>query len=554
MTQPPAGTDPIELLVRLAWREDRAEAAALLARRLGVSRVLVFIRDPDVDAMLAAPGMAKTLRGGADWRAFLRRCLEPGRHEGDVDLPAGSRSCALALVWGNIALVLIGGKPNQEELAAIEPLLPMLGAALGCEQQVVVAQAEATQAKIAAGHATVLARALEASRAEGAALNVRLREEHRRKDDFLAMLAHELRNPLSPLVTSIELLRRRADDAQLVDRQLDAMARQVDQLSRLVEDLLDVSRFSRGRIGLRREVLVLGDVVAQAVESSRLAIDSRHHRVSLTGLEQPLLVNADRVRLTQVFANLINNAAKYSNPGSEIAIGVGREDGMAVVQVMDNGMGIPAATLPRIFDLFEQSPVTRARAQGGLGIGLTLVKSLVGLHGGKVEAHSPGVDQGSTFTVRLPLADDAAQPAAESPAVDAPPPAAQDALRILVVDDNEDAADSMAEILRMLGHHAEVAHSGLRAIQMAADLDADLLMLDIGLPEIDGYALARRLRRLGHRQVWFVALTGFGSEEDKRRSLEAGFDEHVVKPVKLETIKEIVARAARQRNRSLRPS
>lgn len=548
MTEPPEGTGTLDLLVRLAWRADRADAAALLARRVKVSRVLVLLRDSEVGAMLVAPGLDQTLHGGPAWRAFLRRCGDPGRHEGEADLPEGAPQPALALAWGNVALVLIGGQPDERELATIMPLLPMLGAALGCEQQVVMAEAEAMEAKTAAGHARILAKALEASRAEGAALNVRLRDEHRRKDDFLAMLAHELRNPLSPLVTSIELLRRRGGDTQLVDRQLDAMARQVDQLSRLVEDLMDVSRVSHGRISLRREVLVLGNIITQALESCRLPIDVRRHRVALSGIEQPLLVDADRVRLAQVFANLINNAAKYSNPGSAITIDIEREADTAVVRVMDNGMGISAATLPRIFDLFEQSPVTRGRAQGGLGIGLTLVKSLVGLHGGTIGAQSAGVDQGSTFTVRLPLADQALQPAANPSGGDMTSSAVQDALRVLVVDDNKDAADSMAEILRMLGHHVEVAYSALRAIQIAVDLDADLLMLDIGLPEIDGYELARRLRRLGHRHAWFVALTGYGSEDDKRRALEAGFDEHVVKPVKLERIRQIAARAIGQRN------
>jgi len=552
MTQAPEGGGLVGLLVRLAWRAERAGAAAKLAALLRVDDVLIFIRDAEVGAMLAAPGLHQTLRGGRAWRNFLRRCAEPGRHEADVDLPVGVTRPALALVWGNIAMVMVGGKPGGSELAEIEQLLPVLGAALGCEQQVLLAEAEAAEARMAAGHANVLAQALESSRAEGAVLNVRLREEHRRKDDFLAMLAHELRNPLSPLVTSIELLRRSAGDAQLVKRQLAAMARQVDQLSRLVEDLLDVSRVSHGRISLRRELLALPDVVEQALDSARLLIDVRRHTVTLEGMEQALVVDADRVRLIQVFANLINNAAKYADAGSVIRISLAAEqvDGMAMatVRVIDNGMGISAAMLPRIFDLFEQSPATRSRAHGGLGIGLTLVKSLIGLHGGSVEAQSPGLGLGSMFTARLPLAAMAAIPAHAEVAGEAPAATSADALRVLVVDDNRDAADSMAELLRILGHQAEVAHSGLKAIQINAELDADLLMLDIGLPEMDGHELARRLRRLGQRHVWIVAVTGYGAEDDKRRSLEAGFDEHVVKPVRLGLLREILGRATRQRN------
>jgi signal transduction histidine kinase/AmiR/NasT family two-component response regulator len=551
MTQAPDRSGLVGLLVQLAWRDERVTAAAGLADRLGVESVLIFIRDQEVDAMLVAPGMEQTLRGGPAWRAFLRRCIEPGRHEADVDLPLGVVRTALALVWGNIAMILLGGKAGSDDLAAIEQLLPVLGAALGCEQQVLLANAEAAEARVAAGHANVLARALESSRADGAVLNVRLREEHRRKDDFLAMLAHELRNPLSPLVTSIDLLRRRGGDAQLVKRQLLAMSRQVDQLSRLVEDLLDVSRVSHGRISLRRELLTLPDVIEQALDSARLLIDVRRHRVTLEGMDQPLVVDADRVRLTQVFANLINNAAKYADLSGDIRISIAQEtaDGgvHAVVRVADNGMGISAAMLPRIFDLFEQSPATRGRAHGGLGIGLTLVKSLVGLHGGSVHADSAGLGEGSTFTVRLPLSASAAPPMKEEEAAETPVAASEDVLRVLVVDDNRDAAESLAELLRILGHHAEVAFSGLKAIQINAELDADLLMLDIGLPEMDGHELARRLRRLGPRHAWIVALTGFGSEDDKRRSLEAGFDEHVVKPVKLGLLKEILGRATRQR-------
>jgi len=558
MTDAPAGTRTIDLLVKLAWQTERAGAATALADRLGAGQVLIFIRDPDVDALLPAPGMEQTLRGGPAWRAFLKRCSEPGRQEAVVDLPANRQVPALALVWGNVALIMLGGSPDPADLAQIEPLLPLLGAALGCEQEVVVAQSEATAAKLAAGQAKLLAKALEASRAEGAALNARLRDEHRRKDDFLAMLAHELRNPLSPLVTSVELLRRHGGDTAMVNRQLAAMARQVDQLSRLVEDLLDVSRVSHGRISLRREVLGLADVLAHALESSRLLIDVRNHHTRLEGVEEPLMVDADRVRLTQVFANLINNAAKYSEPGGTISITIWREGVMAVVSVADTGMGISSTMLPRVFDLFEQSSDTRIRAQGGLGIGLTLVRSLVALHGGTVQAQSPGTNQGSTFTVRLPLLDVPSLPAADAGAAPSvagadasadQPAAVEDALRVLVVDDNRDAADSLCEILQMLGHQCEAAHSALDALQVADGMDADLIMLDIGLPEIDGYELARRLRRQGHRHAWFVALTGYGSDEDRRRSIAAGFDEHVVKPVKLETLHTILGRTADERRR-----
>lgn len=367
-----------------------------------------------------------------------------------------------------------------------------------------------------------------------------LRQADRRKDEFLATLAHELRNPLTPLVTSIELIRRARGVAS--EKQLDIMSRQTRQLSRLVEDLLDVSRVNRGRIELRRHRLKLRDVITDALEASRPFLDSRRHRVEVKFCKEDINLHADNVRLAQVFANILHNAGKYTDPGGTIRIATDVEAGEAFVRVTDNGLGIDPSMIESVFDLFTQAPMSLERAQGGLGIGLTLVRALVELHGGRVQASSEGLGRGSTITVRLPISartESEARPETPAPA-EAP---ADRPMRVLVVDDNEDAANSMADMLRLMGHHAEVAFSGLKAMHMAEDVEPDLVLLDIGLPEVDGYEVARRVRLSNRRTVRLVAVTGYGSESDKRRSREAGFDEHVVKPVMPETLYAIIERA-----------
>ena len=529
------------LVVALGVRAQREDAARALAGRLGVDRVLLFVRDPQLPCLIPAPGCAQTLRGGPSWRAFVAACTGPGRHEAQVEFPEGTTTRAVAVVLDGAALVTLGAPPAAEPLAAVETMLPLLSAVLVAEQDAVLARSQAVEAKGAASRAHALASALEAARAEAAKLNAELRDEQRHKDDFLAMLAHELRNPLTPLVTGIELLRRQRGDGPAAERQLDIMTRQIRQLTRLVEDLLDVSRVSRGRIELRRHSLQLGDVLGDAIEASRPLIEARGHVLTLDLCSEPLTLNADNVRLTQVFSNLMHNAAKYTDSAGLIEVGASREGDEAVVRLKDNGVGIAAEMLPRIFDLFTQAPVSLARAQGGLGVGLTLVRALVELHGGSVTAESPGLGRGSTFTVRLPL-DTRAVPckaAPQAPAADS----SERPLRVLIVDDNQDAADSLADIWRLMGHHAEVAYSGMTALQVAADTDPDLVLLDIGLPELDGYEVARRMRRSVRRDVRFVALTGYGTEDDKRRSREAGFDEHVVKPVDPGALAGIAERA-----------
>ena len=535
--------DTLELLTQLHDRSRRTVVAQRLAIRLGVETLVFFSKDRALDTLIPAPGFPQTLYGGPTWRALIARCLVPGTYRAEVDLPVGSSRPAIALARDGAAVVLIGGSVVADALRVLEALLPLLEGMFAAEQAVILALAESVEAKEAAARAHALASALDAARAEGAQLNAELREEHRHKDDFLAMLAHELRNPLAPLVTSIDLLRRRGLDAHDSHTQLDVMVRQVNQLTRLVEDLLDVSRVSRGRIDLRRQRLNLGEVLRDAVRSNQALLDARRHTLRVTIADTALMVDADPVRLTQVFANLLHNAAKYTDPGGSIVISVERELDAALIRITDTGVGITPELLPRVFELFTQAPVSLARAQGGLGIGLTLVRNLVELHGGQVSAQSAGAEMGSTFLVRLPLAQGGAL-AMTPPAVTSETTSSK-ALRVLVVDDNEDAANTLSIMLRLMGHHAEVAYSGLAALQVAADLDADLYLLDIGLPGMDGYQVAKHLQRTAKRTARFVALTGYGTEEDKNRTRAAGFDEHIVKPINPETLTALTTRAAK---------
>jgi signal transduction histidine kinase/ActR/RegA family two-component response regulator len=537
--------DTIRQFAALASAPVRLDAARELAALLGVEELTVLVRDRAVDHFIPAPGFTPTIRGGPSWRRFVGSLQVPGRHTARVEMPCGHERDALALVVGGIALVLLGGRPVAHSLDEIDPLLPLLACALEAEQRARFAEGQAAEARTAAGRAHALAAALDGARAEGAKLNAELREEHARRDDFLAMLAHELRNPLSPLATSVELLRTRTADEQST-RALDIMARQTRQLSRLVEDLLDVSRVRRGRIDLRRAPLSLSQLLADALEASRPLLEARRHEVVVEEARDPLHVHADAVRIAQIFSNLLHNAAKYTDPGGRIEVAAWRTADDAIVRIRDSGIGISAEVLPRIFDLFTQAPVSLDRAQGGLGIGLTLVRALVELHGGDITAESAGLGQGSTFTLRLPLCT-APAAAAETPSTQPTVAAPGRGLRVLIVEDNEDAAESLAEVTRHFGHDVAVAHSGVMALQVAADLDLHLILLDIGLPGMDGYEVARRLRRSVKRDVILVAITGYGSEEDKRRSREAGFDDHVVKPVMPDALQRVLERACRAR-------
>lgn len=369
-----------------------------------------------------------------------------------------------------------------------------------------------------------------------------LAEANRRKDEFLAMLAHELRNPLAPIRNGLAILQMAEGDPAVVRRIRGMMSRQVDHLGRLVDDLLDVSRITRGKVELRLEAVDLNTVLARAAEAARPLIDARRHRLIVTQPGRPVTVSADPTRLTQVVGNLLTNAAKYSDEGGRIDLTLEEENGAAVVRVRDTGLGIPAEMLPRVFDLFTQVGRTLDRSDGGLGIGLTLVKSLVELHGGTVSAASEGPGQGSEFTVRLPKYTRAERNGQAEPAVavEVTP------RRVLIVDDNPDAGDSLATLLEMTGHRVGVARSGAQGLETAARLRPEVAVLDLGLPGMSGYELAGLLRAEPFgRDLVLVALTGYGQEEDRRRTHEAGFDHHLTKPADLAALAAILQNGSR---------
>ncbi|QJX01190.1 hybrid sensor histidine kinase/response regulator [Frigoriglobus tundricola] len=368
----------------------------------------------------------------------------------------------------------------------------------------------------------------------------------RRKDEFLATLAHELRNPLAPIRNSLQIMKLPRVDAATVERSRNVIERQVQQMVRLVDDLMDVSRIVQGKVELRTERVELATVVARAVETARPIIDAKGHDLAITIPTESLPLEADVVRLAQVVGNLLTNAAKYTEPGGRIRLSARRDGDEAVLRVTDTGIGIAPDMLPKVFDLFVQVDPIATRSQGGLGIGLMLVKNLVGLHGGTVEAHSGGLGAGSEFVVRLPLMSPGrVQPevsdAGERP--NEPHPGR----RLLVVDDNVDAAESLATLLGLGGHEVRVAHGGTDALAVATDYRPEMVFLDIGMPGMDGYEVARRLRTLpGLGRAVLVALTGWGSPDDRRRTTEAGFDHHLVKPVEPAVLAALLAGSPRR--------
>ncbi|HYO12101.1 MAG TPA: PAS domain S-box protein [Thermoanaerobaculia bacterium] len=367
-----------------------------------------------------------------------------------------------------------------------------------------------------------------------------LAEADRRKDEFLAMLAHELRNPLAAISNAgLVLGERRGEDSRSAEL-LGVIGRQIRHLSRLVDDLLDVSRFTHGRIVLRKAAVELAPVVAGAVETARPLLEARGHSFSVSLPDEPLWLEADATRMEQVLANLLNNAAKFTEPGGQVGLSVEREGDDVLLRVRDTGVGIPPDLLPRIFDLFVQGERSLDRAHGGLGIGLTLVRSLVERHGGTVAAASEGPGRGSEITVRLPLLPDAARDAPAAAAV--PPEKRRETVRVLLVEDNEDAAAALAELLRIWGHRVAVVHDGPSALQAARAEQPDVVLLDIGLPGMDGYEVARAFRELpGLEEVTLVALTGYGQDSDRLRSSLAGIDHHLVKPVDPDQLRRLIA-------------
>jgi signal transduction histidine kinase len=389
------------------------------------------------------------------------------------------------------------------------------------------------------------AAALEAETKQRAVLEVALRgkidelaEVDRRKDEFLAMLGHELRNPLAPVTTALQIMRIHESEPGRVARSREIVERQIEHMTRLIDDLLDVSRITRGKIELREQPLLLSSVIERAIESARPLVDERGHRIHLDLPTEPVMFLADPARLAQVFANLLNNAAKYTDVGGRIWVRARVDGNQLVVSVKDDGPGLTKDLRNHAFDLFMQGPQTRARARGGLGIGLTLVRRLVELHGGSVEALSEGAGRGTEFVVRLPRRLPAvAQGATPTAAIATDGPRR----RILVVDDNVDAAEALGELLRDYGHEVATAHDGARALDNARLHRPEIILLDIGMPDMDGYEVAKRIRgELGLADALLVALSGYGEDRHRRLAREAGFDQHITKPVDASKLEELL--------------
>ncbi len=377
-----------------------------------------------------------------------------------------------------------------------------------------------------------------------------LREEDRRKTEFLAILAHELRNPLAPIRNGLQVMRMAAHDPATVGKVRDMMERQVNQMVNLVDDLLDIARVTRGNMELKLARIDLASVLSSAVDTSMPLFEASGHRLSISLPEAPVLLDVDPTRISQVLGNVLNNAAKYTPPGGAISVTATREEHSVLVSVRDNGIGIPREAAASVFEMFSQVGASIDRAQGGLGIGLSLARRLLELHGGTITLDSAGSGQGSTFHIRLPVSGPPAQTLEPAPMTPAPHPTG---LRVMIVDDNADAAEMLSALMEIVGHTSVVANDGAQALQLAPQFRPDVAFLDIGMPGMNGYELAERLRadtqlaQLAPGLV-LVALTGWGDANDRARSKSAGFDHHLIKPANLDTVEALLRRLAEERH------
>ena len=551
----------------------RAENEELRARLEEAEATLDAIRKGEVDAVVVAGvdgHRVYTLEGADQFYRVLIEAMQPG--QGAASLSADgtvlycNRSFAALLkssqekvsgrafdafvtetdrpIWrgilndsqtaqghGELRLQPFGGEPVPVHLAL--NALPLSGAvALG------LVVTDLTERK----HQEETARRLEreeAARAAAERLARQAQETDRKKDEFLAVLAHELRNPLAPIRNAAQVLKLKGLTDPIMRNARDVIERQAAHLSRLVDDLLDVSRITRGKVTLQTARIGLDAVLASAVEASRPVIELAGHELQISMPPEPVFLIGDMTRLVQVFGNILVNAAKYTDPGGCIRLAARQDVGGVAVSVADNGIGIPADHLPKLFEMFSQVDSALERTQGGLGIGLSLVKGLVELHGGTVEAYSEGAGRGSEFTVRLPLPR-AALPNDREPVVDGRVPFRK--CRVLIADDNVDAALSLAEMLAVMGHEVVTVHDGLAAVESSGTFRPEVILLDIGMPRLNGYDAARRIReQVGGKNALLVALTGWGQEDDKRRAEEAGFDHHFTKPVAPDALEKLLA-------------
>ncbi|HUE75150.1 MAG TPA: response regulator [Pirellulaceae bacterium] len=536
----------MEERIALAEERTRREAAEEANRRLSfltyAKSVIGRTLDPQETARdilrVVVPRLAgRALLAQMDEQLENCRVLDAQLKDGELAIEGRSTLEDVPLSWRQTIEQVVRSAGPHESMGRSPPgepqtlILPLRG-----RERVsgVLVLADPAGDQAWSGPDLTMAEAL-ASRCGIAIDNARLHAEvqhaDRQKDEFLSMLAHELRNPLAPIRSAVDVLRLRDQDQPDVAWARDIIDRQVVHLVRLVDDLLDVSRITRGKIRLNREPLTVQDIVSAAIETSRPLIEAHGHKLRVLLPNRRLELDGDRTRLAQVLTNLLNNAAKYTAAGGSITLDIQADGGEAVIRVRDTGMGIPREMLAKIFDLFTQVDRSIDRSQGGLGVGLTLVRKLVELHGGAVRVTSEGLGKGAEFIVRLPLrpAGTPGQGAVNPPALS---PAVAERLRVLIVDDNNDAADSLARFFRHSGHETRVVYDGLDAIAAAGEFSPHAVVLDLGLPGIDGFAVARELRRQPvMSRAALVAVSGYGHEDFVRRSQEAGFDGHFAKPV-----------------------
>ena len=542
----------VRLAAALSDAPRRREAADRLAHQFGADAVLLLVEDHDARVLLPAPGFPPTLPGGETWGRFLATLNAPGVHRAQVVYPTAARLTGATGVSGSgAALIILGGTVSEDVAAALESVLPLVASTVRAEHAAVSARGELRAAQDYAREAETLARALDHARADverglrqleaqTQALQVaraRAEEATRAKDEFLAMLGHELRNPLSPIMTALQLMRLKNQTS----REHEVIERQVASLMRLVDDLLDVSRITRGKIDLRKRAVEFAEVAARAIETVSPALERKQQRLDIHVPKTGLVLHADPARVAQIISNLLNNASKYSDEGRVITLSAAREGGTIAIRVRDEGIGIAPEMLDRVFELFEQHPQALDRAGGGLGLGLAIVRSLVHMHGGRVRATSQGTGQGSEFIVELPLAAGVAL----SSGVASPPALGPDlprgsGERVLIVDDNDDAARLLNEALAALGYDSRTAGDGPSALRVAKEFSPVIGVLDIGLPVMDGYQLARHLQARGG--IRLVAVTGYGQPSDHERSRAVGFDAHLVKPIALDELARVLDR------------
>jgi signal transduction histidine kinase/CheY-like chemotaxis protein len=496
-------------------------------------------RDPRHQRLLASTFSQPLDRHTSPAEAAMRegRALRMTVEQAEAGLPPGTRT-----VQREIGVSALAAAPlrSQDRLLGTVVVARLRGEPPFSDSDLMLLQELSDRAGMAIAQVDAQQRAEEAAAVARSARDV-AEAASRAKDEFLAMLGHELRNPLAPILTALALMEAQA--GELFRRERDVLDRQVRHLVRLVDDLLDVARIARGKVQLRRERLELSHALAQALDVVGPLLEQRAHHLVLEVPHQGLLVEGDPARLSQVLANLLTNAAKYTPDRGRIAVEAALEGGAVVLRVRDDGIGIAPSLLPRVFDLFVQGPQPLDRAQGGLGLGLTLVRRLVEMHGGRVEAHSDGPGSGSTFTVRLPVAPPAGTWTRREQEKQSSRPGQPLSRRVLVVDDNRDAAELLAEAMRAVGHTVRIAFDGPSALAEAERFQPELGLLDIGLPLMDGYELARAL---GERVpgIKLVAVTGYGQDGDRARTLQAGFREHFVKPVELADVLAAIERLA----------